>query len=69
MNEVNVPPLLLPVPDNPHPFTQPRVDTLYVGEPAALFTCRGDANGKVTLASVAAEGQYVTPEPFVIVYA
>ena len=67
MNEVNVEPLPEPVPDNPHPLTQPLVDTLYVGEPAALFTGRGGVNGNVTLDIVAPEGQYVIPEPFVIV--
>ena len=57
MNDVNVVPLLLPVPDNPHPLAQPRVDTLYVGEPAALFTGRGGVKGNVTLVIVAPEGQ------------
>ena len=69
MKEVKVAPLLLPVPDKPHPLTQPRVDTLYVGAPAALFAGRGGVKGNVILVIVAPEGQYVIPEPFVMVWA
>ena len=57
LNVVKVAPLLLPVPDRPHPFTQPRVDIPYVGEPAALFTGRGGVKGNVTVDMVAPEGQ------------
>ena len=54
-----------PEPTNkPQPLVQSRFDKRYV---IGLLLLTVDNVGKVTLDSVTPDGQYVTPDPFVIV--